>query len=404
MTKLILSQKLTNILKCMGDNNLAKKLLSIQNKDIKSVYNYIDISDNDDLVTFIPTSKLEKLLDGKPDESEVVDNGRYLKPYSNANRKIFATLGYDPGTKPRNWDEDEDGYGVNYIPDVGTIGIVVAEATGEVSGNTYCLFRHSDGKEIVFNKESLKISDNSAIVWKTNRNAIKIGRFIRSIFDGVLETNSKDIEEFVNKYKAAYAMEKDELKKFDIVSGSDIRRFYNKGNYLSGGGPLNNSCMASVDSDFFDIYVDNARMVVLYTNGGHIKDDKYVSDKIRGRAILWNDVTMDGEPITFMDRVYTTLDSDVELFKAFAKENGWWYKKNQSMEPFDNLTNGDRDICDAELVKKMICVDYENYPFLDTLCHINMDTKIASNVRDDYHRRLRSTGGGYEHSDDYDED
>jgi hypothetical protein len=63
-----------------------------------------------------------------------------------------------------------------------------------------------------------------------------------------------------------------------------------------------------------------------------------------------------------------------------------------------------KDVSDAELVKKMACVDYQHYPFLDTLCHINMDTKTASNVRDDYHRRLRSTGGGYEYSDDYDED
>ncbi len=389
----------------MGDNSFAKKLLFIENKDINTLYSYIDISDSDDLISFMPTSKLKKALDEKPLEFEVLDNGRYLKPFSNANKKIFAILGYEPGVKREReeWDDDDDdmdGYNEDYIPSVGTVGVVLAEATGEQSGNTYCRFKYGNGREIVFNKLGLTTSSDSNYIWKMNRNAIKIGRFVKNILEGSVDMTSKDVEDFVNKYKAAYAMEKDEFKKFDIVSGSDISKWYKKDNYLSGGGPLNNSCMACVDPEYFDIYVENAKMIILYTKGGHIENGKYVSSKIRGRALLWSDVTMDDEPITFMDRVYTTLDSDVELFKSIAKTNGWWYKKHQSMEPFDVLTNGISENNNAVLAKKMSCVDFDRYPFMDTLCNINMDTKIATNSADDYNRRLRTTGGGYENNYD----
>lgn len=381
---MILSDNLKNVLKYMGDNLFVNKLLAL---NIETLYNYIDISDIDDIITFIPTNKVTKLIGKITNEFEVVESGRYLKPFSKKNIDIFNLLGYNPIKKN---DDYEDGYPDSYVPEVGTVGTVISEATGQ-SGRIYCLFKYSGG-EIVFNKSSLNKSNTEKSLWSTNRNSIKIGRFIRSIFS---ESISSDIEEFVNKFKAAHAIEKNELNKFDIVSGDDIRKWYKKENYLDGGGPLNNSCMASVDEEFFDIYVDNARMVVLYTKGGKLVNGKYTSDKVRGRAILWNDVTMDDEPITFMDRVYTTLDCDVELFRAFAKQNGWWYKKNQSMDTDDELTDGDQTLSDVHLVKRM-SVDYKYYPFMDTLCYIDTDNCSASNMDYNYDKRARCTNGRYE--------
>lgn len=387
---MILSDNLKNVLKYMGDNLLSSKLFSL---NIETQYNYIDISDIDDIITFIPTAKVTKLKEKMVSDFEVIESGKYLKPFSPRNTDIFKLLGYTPIEKNNNYD---DGYPDSYVPETGTIGSVIAEATG-TSGRTYCLFKHAGG-EIVINKNSLTKTLTENFLWNTNRNSIKIGRFIRSTFSDI---SSSEVEDFVNKFKAGHAMEKDELKKFDIVSGDDIRKWYKKENYLDGGGPLNNSCMASVDEKFFDIYVDNARMVVLYTKGGKLVNGKYTSDKIRGRAILWDDVSMDDEPITFMDRVYTTLDCDVELFRALAKQNGWWYKKNQSMDTDDELTDGEQVLSDVHLVKKMP-VYYDYYPFMDTLCYINTDNDSASNINYDYDRRARCTNGRYE--DDGDDD
>ena len=50
------------------------------------------------------------------------------------------------------------------------------------------------------------------------------------------------------------------------------------------------------------------------------------TDKILGRALLWK--LRDGK--RFMDRIYTANDSDVQLFKDYAKENGWYTKRGNA--------------------------------------------------------------------------
>ena len=67
-------------------------------------------------------------------------------------------------------------------------------------------------------------------------------------------------------------------------------------------------------------------MVILYSDDGEIKNGKYISSRIKGRAILW-DAKINNENVKFMDRIYTTKDNDVELFKQYAEKNGYWYKK-----------------------------------------------------------------------------
>jgi len=212
----------------------------------------------------------------------------------------------------------------------------------------------------------------------------------------------KDIEDFTNTYKATYDFAKDALRQFDIVKGDKIGYWYSQDNYVDGGGSLNNSCMADVDtSDYFDIYTQNSQvsLVILYGDEGSISDDKYSSDLIKGRAILW-DCKMDGQPVKFMDRVYTTHDSDVELFKQFAEKNGWWYKKSQSMEPSERLTNGS-DVKRGEIIAKLDSTDFEYYPYCDTMCYIDSSSGVVSNTYwDDSDKMLRDTGGSYEDSYD----
>ena len=141
-------------------------------------------------------------------------------------------------------------------------------------------------------------------------------------------------------------------------------------------------------------------MVILYSDNGDISDNKYTSSKIKGRAILWN-ATIGSENIKFMDRIYTTHDSDVDLFKQFAEKNGWWYKKSQSMNPGEQITNGSTSKY-SKLVAKLKDTDFEYYPYMDTMCYIDGQTNEATNDSDgDWTFTCRDTDGGYLSRDDY---
>jgi hypothetical protein len=194
----------------------------------------------------------------------------------------------------------------------------------------------------------------------------------------------QDIEVFVNEYKATYDFAADILKQFDIVKGSQIAHWYWVDQYQSGGGTMNNSCMAKADSEWLEIYSKNPQvsLVILYDDNGTLEDGKYTSTKIKGRAILW-DCNVNGNDAQFLDRIYTSQDSDVGIFKQFAEKNGWWYKKEQSMSPDEKLTNGNEDLSRATLVCD---VKYANpsgcYPYMDTMCFININDNIVGNSLD----------------------
>jgi len=96
-----------------------------------------------------------------------------------------------------------------------------------------------------------------------------------------------------------------------------------------------------------------------------------------------------------MDRIYTTYDSDVDLFKQFAQKNGWFYKDSQSMSPRENITNGTL-ISRPEIIVKVDNSDCEYYPYVDTMCFCYTGSNELRNTQDDEDgsmRVLRSTEG-----------
>jgi hypothetical protein len=125
-------------------------------------------------------------------------------------------------------------------PQVGTVGIIMKETIGS-HGKIYVLFE-SDGKTSVLNKLALENIGEDSRAWSTSRNNIKIGRLVRSILkvSGV-SFIEKDIETFVNKYKATFDFSKNMIKQFDIVKGDDIKYWYKGNNYEGNGGTLNGS-------------------------------------------------------------------------------------------------------------------------------------------------------------------
>jgi hypothetical protein len=377
-SKAVFSQKLINLLNRMKTNKIAASILSFQSKDVDGIaQNYVDMTDSKEELSFTPDRKVQELTAGRPENYRVTNSGKYLT-HSDRNDKIFGRLGYVKEGR-QNW-----------APDTGTLLSILAE-TQSVTGKTYCMVEEveptGDEPRIgVINKEAMELdSDDLKAIWKTARNPVKIGRFARAFLTAAkVAFTDQDIEVFVNEYKATYDFAADILKQFDIVKGSQIAHWYWVDQYQSGGGTMNNSCMAKADSEWLEIYSKNPQvsLVILYDDNGTLEDGKYTSTKIKGRAILW-DCNVNGNDAQFLDRIYTSQDSDVGIFKQFAEKNGWWYKKEQSMSPDEKLTNGNEDLSRATLVCD---VKYANpsgcYPYMDTMCFININDNIVGNSLD----------------------
>ena len=235
----------------------------------------------------------------------------------------------------------------------------------------------------------------------SGRSITKIGRLVGKLFPNEYKQSGdpgNDIESFVNMYKAAR-----DTSNFEIVSGTGVTYWYNGERYVEGGGSLNNSCMRHSNcEDYLEFYVINTDKISLL-----ILKDVENDEKIRGRAILWQLDSPSGR--TFMDRIYTSKDSDIILFQDFAKENGWLYKKYQSMDaegPWVDTKTG------SETYITLQVDDLEDpgdggYPYMDTMKYFDGDT--VANDRDavDDSKTLESTSGGAEEegewNDFYDE-
>ena len=190
------------------------------------------------------------------------------------------------------------------------------------------MFPSHDNHEVelgqgVYNQDKLRLIDTvSALmreVWSKNRQDIKVGRGARALLRsaGVTDILDKDFEAFVNLFKATIDKLNDKFSYFNVVSGDDIHYWYGSKNYYERRGTLGSSCMAGADESWLEIYTANPNQVSLVIFKSQDDDSKIV-----GRSLLWT--LNDGKK--FMDRIYTINDSDVNLFREFAKENGWYAK------------------------------------------------------------------------------
>lgn len=214
------------------------------------------------------------------------------------------------------------------------------------------------------------------------RNEVKVGRFTRSILSDLGENFSdKEIEIFVNLYKSSKV---DNSKKFELVSGPDIKKYYHYKNYAINSGQLGGSCMRGEDcQSYFKIYTRNTESCQLLV---YLNED----NKVLGRALVWKihkselyDKTQklfDTKPVYFMDRVYTANDSDSLKFLTYAKNNNWLVKNQMNNNGNASLLFNYGGIplygrIDVEL-KRVI---FREYPYMDTLKFCNGDD-IISNV------------------------
>lgn len=145
---------------------------------------------------------------------------------------------------------------------------------------------------------------------------IKFGRFLTKVLNEIKKDNkyinftAKDIETFVNFYKAHNSFNRNAFDYFKIVEGDEIAKWYHSSTYGNGNGTLNNSCMRlDKCQEYFDIYTntENKVKMLILTNA---------EDKLVGRCLLWE--TNKGQ---YMDRIYSN-DHILNLFKKWGEENG----------------------------------------------------------------------------------
>lgn len=213
------------------------------------------------------------------------------------------------------------------------------------------------------------------------RNEIKVGRLARAILTELgKKVVDKDIEVFVNTYKAAL---EDVSKKFILVNGPIIKKYYLEDSYASQKGTLGDSCMKDESSQsYFKIYTKNPEncQLLVYLDE---------NDKVLGRALVWKlhtkeMYTMDQKPTEcpaeyFMDRVYTANDSDVIKFTNHAKEKGWLYKWKMVADDKDGIVfkYNDKLIFGCISVELNKCL-FRKYPFVDSLNFCDGDSLISN--------------------------
>jgi hypothetical protein len=359
------------------DSPVAKSLLDIETKDLDVANNYIDIADNKNQITFITDRKAKELL-SSPEAKKVTHMGSGHLTHSEANNNVFNALGYTP-EGPQT-----------YHPQSGEEGVIESEYTSPTSGNVYCKVVFPGGISVI-NKARLRPVDLSKLPFSKNRQPGRIGASVQALLRSADVTYSNaEIEQFVNKYKSEFDKFNDAFRNFELVSGKEIHHWYQASNYLHGTskGQLSNSCMGRAPERWLEIYTMNPDVCQLLI----LKDDDQ-QDKIKGRALVWKLTQPVG--ITYVDRIYTHDDSDLELFKQYIKEQGWYLKNRYTSSTSDTtmIAPDGSESRPRELIVKVDAREYSGYPYLDTFKFYTPSSGKLSTDSGDY--QLEDTGGGY---------
>ncbi len=370
------------------ESPISKSLLDIENKDFNVQSNFFDIStDKNDTVSFTPDRKAQEILKDKKDLVRFSGSAGFLK-HKESNQELFDKLGY-------TYTSDEP-----HRPNSSEIGEVVNRVTSETSGNTYAWVKwgkNQDGtdKEGVYNVQKLVPTEDNKLkqIFSSGRQELKVGRAIRALLK-VAEVDfiDKDIESFVNQYKAFIDKLNDKFSLFDIVKEEEIGYWYNYSRYYERKGTLGQSCMSNVPTRYFDIYMKNPDVCSLV-----IFRSVEENDKIIGRAILWK--LRDGKE--FLDRIYTINDSDVQLFRDYAKEMGWYVKYYNSSSDSNQAIDSNGNTVRLNLIVDIKKGKYDSYPYLDTLKYWLPDDGTLSSEKSSGDYVLEDTGGDYLTGCDY---
>ena len=187
----------------------------------------------------------------------------------------------------------------------------------------------------------------------THVSNMRCGKVIRKI---VPNAKTVEVEVFVNKFRSKIFN-----CTFDIVTGMDIVKYYQKENYYKNpekDSSLYGSCMTDKNPDVFDIYTKNkVRLIILKDND---------TGKLLGRALLWDDVN-EQKGVSMMDRPYVAFQALEYKFNDFAEDN--------------NIFNW-TDLYYEDLEYKLNTYDLEKFPYCDTFKLLNPDGTLVNKYID----------------------
>jgi hypothetical protein len=224
----------------------------------------------------------------------------------------------------------------------------------------------------------------------------KPGGFISKVFKNIPE---KEVEKFSTLFRSEATKPKLD---FRVVSGSEIKEYYLYSSYADrNGGSLHASCMKHNScQNFLDIYSKNpdvCKMVLLFDSEEFAEGDYYDSNRIVGRALLWNI-----DSYKLMDRIYTINDEKYQFyFKQWATKNGYLFKTQQNWfnTKYFEILGDKKQKLELSLDLKNKPFDY--LPYMDTFKFMDYDGVLYNyqpEGRDFY--TLTDTGGrknGYDH-------
>jgi hypothetical protein len=239
-----------------------------------------------------------------------------------------------------------------------------------------------------------KLLDDGEKPFAKTKQAMGVGRLVRSILTkNKISFTDKELEEFVTEFKAQHDIINGKSDNIKIVSGDDIKYWYDENNYKSEGlegTELGNSCMRySKCQKYFDIYTKNPNQcrMVIYLEG----------DKLIGRSLLWKITNLD---IYYMDRIYVINNSDKKVMMDWVLNN----IKDRKIAFYQKPSSFDHSNMDQNSYSKDMEITLDNsgeftfYPYMDTFDQYDYE-KLTTRHGD---ITLNSTSGGYEGSDEED--
>jgi len=376
------------------DSEISKHLIEIEQKgeEIDINQNHIDIDkENKDFLKFKPEDKIAK--------TAIIRNQYGYIP------QISKILSENPKS-------GLDSLSMNYPEDNKTVQIVkewtldeIIELLPDYKSNLIGIYNNSRTSLVLIQwvvegkKQQTSIIKSSLTTGPeaVKDSEISVGRLIRALLTkSGIKFKDSEMEDFIYKYRSEIEKMKNALnKRFKVVKGDEIIKYYHRSKYEVESGDLGNSCMRYDKCQrYFGIYTDNTQASLLLLMSE--KED----DKISGRAILW-----EMEPYEksnkVMDRIYTIKNDDQQLFKDWAIENGYWYKEKQDMSEYTNFVFQDKETKEIEKRQGEFSVrldnkgDYSYYPYMDSFKYYNpKEGTLYNSSNAEYEYELTDTDGG----------
>ena len=377
------------------DSPISKQLIDIEGKEIDINQNYIDINkDKPDTLFFKPDDKVGKVakvkdrfgfylalsyLLSKNSQSgfDKAEEDDFIEPEQNQVGQLIKTYNQEELLK--------------ILPDDYRDNIKYMYSTGR----KFCIFQWvKNGK-----KHQILALDIALLLGEeaVKNSEVSVGRFVRALLTkSGIKFKDAEIEDFVYKYRAEVEKMKDALnKRFRVVKGDDIKKYYHRNKYESESGDLGNSCMRYDRCQMYlDIHTQNSQASLL------LLMSETEEDKICGRAILWEMEPYE-KSTKVMDRIYVIRTADQQLFKDWAIENGYWFKERQDFSEYTEFIFQDKETGEQERRQGEFSVkldnggEYPSYPYMDSFKYYNPRNGTLYNSSNfDYTYELTDTEGG----------